>query len=94
MPIPDEWEDCFKPRKYSETNKAEDPKLLQELLNDCSPQMCTKLTTDPLSRKMNDLEQCLAEHTSLDVLDEDNKFICKNCTEDRKVGLILTIVGA
>ena len=46
--------------------------------------------TDPLPGKMNDLEQCLAEYTSLDVLDEDNKFICKKCTEDRKVGLILT----
>ena len=57
-------------------------------MNDFSPQMCTKLTTDPLSGKMNDLDQCLAEYTSLDVLDEDNKFICKECNEDRKVGLM------
>ena len=26
------------------------------------------------------LEQCLADFTSLDVLDEDNKFICQKCS--------------
>lgn len=29
------------------------------------------------------LEQCLREFTSLDVLDEDNKFICQNCNNSR-----------
>ena len=28
-----------------------------------------------------DLERCLLTFTDLDVLDEDNKFICKSCTE-------------
>ena len=28
-----------------------------------------------------DLEHCLLTFTDLDVLDEDNKFICKSCTE-------------
>ena len=84
IPIPDEWENCFEPRKYSDDNKAENPGLLQELLESFSPQMCTKLTADSFSGKMEDLEQSLAEYTSLDVLDEDNKFICKKCTEDKK----------
>ena len=84
MPIPDEWERFFEPRKYSNANKAENPKQLQELLENFSPQMCTKLTVDTFSGNMEDLEQCLAEYTSLDVLDEDNKFICRKCTEDEK----------
>lgn len=87
MPIPDEWDSHFEPRKYSDDNKAENPKQLQELLECFSPQMCTKLTTDAFSGNMDDLEQCLSEYTSLDVLDEDNKFICRKCTEDKeKVG--------
>ena len=49
--------------------------------------MYTKLNMDDFCGKMDDLEQCLTEYTALDVLDEDNKFICKHCTEDReKVG--------
>ena len=85
VPIPDEWEDCFEPRKYSAANKAEDPKLLQELLDSFSPQMCTKLTMDHCSEKTDDLVESLAEYASLDVLDEDNKFICVKCTENKKV---------
>jgi len=84
VPIPDEWEACFEPRKYSDTNKAENPKLLQELLDNFSTKMFTKLIMDPSSGEMDELGQCLAEYTSLDVLDEDNKFICIKCTEDRK----------
>jgi len=30
-----------------------------------------------------DLENCLADFTNLDVLDEDNKFICQNCSISR-----------
>ena len=30
------------------------------------------------------LESCLAMHTNLDVLDEDNKFICQRCTEEKQ----------
>lgn len=30
---------------------------------------------------LTDLEHCLFTFTDLDVLDEDNKFICKSCTE-------------
>ena len=28
-----------------------------------------------------DLETSLADHTGIDNMDEDNKFICKNCSE-------------
>ena len=31
-----------------------------------------------------DLEHCLSAFTDLDVLDEDNKFICKHCTERKQ----------
>ena len=42
---------------------------------------------------MDDMEKSLAEYTSLDVLDEDNKFICAKCTEDRKkVGKYIHII--
>ena len=31
------------------------------------------------------LEAILTEYTTLDILDEDNKFICKTCTENREL---------
>ena len=43
-----------------------------------------------------DLEHCLSTFTDLDVLDADNKFICKHCTErkQRKCFLhMLTLVN-
>ncbi|XP_065908211.1 ubiquitin carboxyl-terminal hydrolase 16-like isoform X3 [Dysidea avara] len=30
------------------------------------------------------LENCLSMHTNLDVLDEENKFICQRCTEEKQ----------
>ena len=35
------------------------------------------------------LEAILNEYTALDVLDEDNKFICKTCTDNREYMLVL-----
>ena len=32
----------------------------------------------------SDLEFCLSMYTDLDVLDEDNKFICQACTEKKQ----------
>ena len=39
-----------------------------------------------------DLERCLSVFTDLDVLDEDNKFICKHCTEEKQRKCFLVIV--
>ena len=36
----------------------------------------------------NDLQRCLSSYTDLDVLDQDNKFICKACTEKKQCMLI------
>ena len=38
-----------------------------------------------------DLEHCLLTFTDLDVLDEDNKFICKSCTEKKHRKIFATI---
>ena len=32
----------------------------------------------------SDLENCLSMYTDLDVLDEDNKFICRACTAQKQ----------
>ena len=34
--------------------------------------------------KATDLQFCLSMYTDLDVLDEDNKFICKACTAQKQ----------
>ena len=39
---------------------------------------------DTVQRFHTDLEHCLLSFTDLDVLDEDNKFICKSCTERKR----------
>jgi len=87
VPIPDEGSSCVEHHRYPDcddpaTNKAENPKLLKELLQ--SHGMHVRLTEEPSSTSVDDLEQCLKEYTSLDVLDDDNKFICQKCTADRK----------
>ena len=86
IPIPDEDSCCVEHHYPNDddpaTNKAENPKLLYELLK--SRGMHVRLTNEPFSTSVDDLEQCLKEHTSLDVLDEDNKFICQKCTADRQ----------
>jgi len=35
------------------------------------------------------LESCLAMHTNLDVLDENNKFICQHCTEEKQSKFVI-----
>ena len=39
-------------------------------------------------KETNDLQRCLSSYTDLDVLDEDNKFICKTCTAKKQCMLI------
>jgi len=49
--------------------------------------MKTKLiepTTEMEWSSSNNLEHCLSLYTALDVLDEDNKFICDPCTDKLK----------
>lgn len=43
------------------------------------------LKTDNEPPPFDSLENCLKLFTSLDILDEDNKFICDHCTNERKV---------
>ena len=43
-----------------------------------------RLTKEPSSTSVDDLELCLKEHTSLDMLDDDNKSFCQKCTANRK----------
>ena len=40
----------------------------------------------------NDLQCCLSSYTDLDVLDEDNKFICKACTAQKQCMLMRTMI--
>ena len=39
-----------------------------------------------------DLQICLSAYTDLDVLDEDNKFICQACTRQNQCMFIITTV--
>ena len=36
---------------------------------------------------LDDVQTSLVDHTEIDNMDEDNKFICKNCTEREGVDL-------
>lgn len=40
----------------------------------------------------SDLEFCLSMYTDLDVLDEDNKFICQACTEKKQCVCMFNLV--
>ena len=40
-----------------------------------------------------DLEYCLSAFTDLDVLDEDNKFICKSCSEKQQRKVLVAILN-
>ena len=40
-----------------------------------------------------DLEHCLSVFTDLDVLDEDNKFICKPCSEKQQRKVLIAILN-
>lgn len=76
--------DTFEPVSPStENQKRKDaslcPVLLQEHLKEHD--MFTSLEMDAEFRPPSDsLQNCLKLFTSLDILDEDNKFICDNCT--------------
>lgn len=70
-------------KSQSSNNPAECPKLLQELLE--KHEMLTSLVMDEEPPPpLNSLENCLKLFTSLDVLDEDNKFICDHCTKKKQ----------
>lgn len=58
------------------------PTLLQQHLKEQDTSMFTRLEMNPeFSPPPDHLEHCLKLFTSLDVLDEDNKFICDHCTK-------------
>ena len=60
-----------------------DINIFQEYLkkNDCKHLYRNATQKDTVQKFHTDLEHCLLTFTDLDVLDEDNKFICKSCTE-------------
>ncbi|XP_065908487.1 ubiquitin carboxyl-terminal hydrolase 45-like isoform X3 [Dysidea avara] len=65
--------------------EAKNPISVQKLLRD--HELITKLiepTTESPEHSSNDLKHCLTLYTTLDVLDEDNKFICDPCTDRLK----------
>ena len=65
--------------------EARHPKSVQDLLKE--RKLITKLilpVTESPDHVSNDLERCLTLYTALDVLDEDNKFICDPCTDRLK----------
>ena len=65
-------------------NRAEHPELLQELLKEHKLYTCLELDKELPLPSSKSLENCLKLFTSLDVLDEDNKFICDPCTNELK----------
>ena len=65
--------------------EAKHPESVQELLR--KRELIIKLIppmTESPDHVSNDLEHCLTLYTALDVLDEDNKFICDPCTDRLK----------
>lgn len=62
-------------------NPSECPILLQEHLKK-RDNMFTRLDINISPPSNGSLEKCLELFTSLDVLDEDNKFICDHCTDE------------
>jgi len=46
--------------------------------------LCYQASQTRVSQSKYSLENCLTMHTSLDVLDENNKFICQHCTEQKQ----------
>ena len=84
VPMPDRNEPVA-PTTETTKNCSTCPILLQQHLKEQDKDMFTRLEMNvefsPLS---NSLEHCLKLFTSLDVLDEDNKFICDRCTEKKQ----------
>lgn len=83
VPMPDKNTKQPLENSKSETpkNASECSKLLQKHLKEHG--MYTCLETDAeLSPSSDSLENCLKLFTSLDILDEDNKFICDKCTDE------------
>ena len=66
-------------------NASTCPILLRQHLKDQDTSMFTCLEmNENFSPSPDSLEHCLKLFTSLDVLDEDNKFICDYCTDELK----------
>ena len=82
--MPDRIDPVFQSTEtQSPKNASECPILLQQYLKERN--MITSLEINPeFSPPPDSLEHCLKLFTSLDVLDEDNKFICDNCTDALK----------
>ena len=91
--MPDSNEPVSQSTKNQATNKvSECPKLLQERLKE--KKMFASLGMDMDLPSVGSLENCLQLFTSLDILDEDNKFICDHCTEELKKVCISTMLLA
>ena len=45
-----------------------------------------------VSQNRFSLENCLAMHTNIDVLDEKNKFICQHCTEEKQSKFVVFFI--
>jgi len=86
IPMPDKNTEQISESRKSKTpkNVSECPKLLQEYLEKKDDMYVRLETDDKLSPPPDSLENCLKLFTSLDVLDEDNKFICDKCVEKKK----------
>ena len=70
--------------EHHKSNITNDKDLFQEYL------MKKGLKHQPKGKQAytNDLQFCLSVHTDLDVLDENNKFICQACTAQKQCMLI------
>ena len=82
VPMPDKNEPVSQSLE-SPKNAAVCPMLLRALLEEYK--MFKSLVENAgFSPSINSLEHCLKLFTALDILDEDNKFICDQCTEEKK----------
>ena len=73
------------PSTETPKNASTCPILLQQHLRAQDRNMFTCLEINAeFSPSLDSLEHCLKLFTSLDVLDEDNKFICDHCTDELK----------
>ena len=92
--MPDSNEPVSQSTGNQATNKvSECPKLLRECLEK-KEGMFASLGVDKDPPPVGSLENCLKLFTSLDILDEDNKFICDHCTDELKKVCIGTMLLA
>ena len=89
--MPDSNEPVSQSTGNQATNKvSESAELLRQHLKE--KDMFFSLETDMKPPRFDSLENCLKLFTSLDILDEDNKFICDHCTNEKKVCFFYVII--